>query len=71
MSRLKETSEGWQWDAGPVFPGPAGRKWAVEYGQTVQRLEDYEELAQLLKDQEKTRRTIEKLKEFAKDHTDR
>lgn len=48
MSRLNETSEGWQWDDSPVFPQ---RDAAIAYGQSIIRKEIKKELKHL-KDQE-------------------
>ena len=44
MSRLNETSEGWQWDDGPIFPE---RVRAIEYGQFIMRKETEKELEHL------------------------
>lgn len=44
MSRLNETSKGWQWDDGPIFPE---RDRAIEYGQSVMRKETEKELEHL------------------------
>ena len=71
MSRLKEVktpegSTGWQWDVGPVFLGDIGRTLAVDYGKTIQRLEELEKLAALQLKQDRCRRrlkVLEKMKE--------
>ena len=44
MSRLNETSEGWQWDDGPIFPE---RVRAIEYGQFMMCKEIEKELEHL------------------------
>ena len=44
MSRLNETSKGWQWDDGPVFHDRAR---AIEYGQGVIRKEIKKEIEHL------------------------
>jgi hypothetical protein len=51
MSRLHEETyggaKGWQWDGSPVFLGHDGRRWAIEYGKAVQRMEELTALAKL------------------------
>jgi hypothetical protein len=47
MGRLNETSKGWQWDDGPIFPGPEGRRRAIEYGQDVMAAKTVQELNDL------------------------
>jgi len=51
MSRLRERIDrgyvGWQWDAGPVFVGEDGRKWAIQYGRATRYLEELAQLAEL------------------------
>jgi hypothetical protein len=44
MSRLNETSEGWQWDDGPIFPE---RDLAIEYSQYIIRKEIKKEIEHL------------------------
>ena len=44
MSRLNETSKGWQWDDGPTFPV---RAHAVGYGQFIIRKEIKKEIKHL------------------------
>ena len=51
MSRLHERIDrghvGWQWDAGPVFVGEDGRKWAIQYGRATRYLEELAQLAEM------------------------
>ncbi len=66
MSRLRKRIDkgyvGWQWDAGPVFVGDDGRKWAVQYGRATRYLEELTQLAHLQLRQRQTGKTIKTLK---------
>jgi len=68
MSRLRErkyrSQVGWQWDAGPVFVGEDGRKWAIQYGKAVRYLEELAQLAEMKYRNESVKATIEQLKEM-------
>jgi hypothetical protein len=78
MSRLHEETyggaKGWQWDDGPVFLGHDGRRWAIEYGKAIRRMEELTSLAELhhkrilgeerLKTLEQQQDIIEKVKTF-------
>lgn len=72
MSRLKQTKTteeipGWQWDDGPIFLGDDARFNAVNYGKTVQRLEDFVDLATLQHAHEHNLREIERLKKIKRE----
>jgi len=66
MSRLREREDrghvGWQWDAGPVFVGEDGRKWAIQYGRATRYLEELAQLAKLHHEHETCKSNIHTLK---------
>ncbi len=67
MSRLRERIDrghaGWQWDAGPVFVGEDGRKWAIQFGRATRYLEELAQLAEMKHRNACCKATIEQLKE--------
>lgn len=66
MSKLKEVefegTKGWQWEDGPIFVYcDNARKLAIDYGKTLMRLADFEELARNTQAQHRCRQQLEQL----------
>ena len=58
MSRLNETSKWWQWNDGPIFPGPEGRELALECGRKVMRKVMRKEIEEELEHLQEVRRVL-------------